>query len=97
MRHVQKNSIALIMGLAFGLLSSPNPRQIIEKSGWGRSKRSKVIETSRRIAHRASPEQQIIATMTNWQRNQWGRAGHPMELDKIKEFANLQRPANITA
>lgn len=31
----------------------------------------------------------IINRMTNWQRNHWGRAGHPGELNKLRQFASL--------
>lgn len=36
-------------------------------------------------------DQQLINRMTNWQRNQWAKAGYPKDLDKIAHFSSLQR------
>ena len=43
----------------------------------------------RRERRDQSPEARMVAGMTNWQRNQWARAGYPKE--RIKEFSELER------
>ena len=43
----------------------------------------------RRSVRTRSPEQQILHSMTNWQFNQWNRAGRPMSMEKLKHFATL--------
>lgn len=35
--------------------------------------------------------QEIVERMTNWQRNQWARAGHPVKLKELREFIKLER------
>ena len=51
--------------------------------------RKKVVQYARSKVVSVSPEQQIIGKMTNWQRNQWGRAGHPKDMDSLKRFAEM--------
>jgi hypothetical protein len=31
----------------------------------------------------------LINRMTNWQRNQWGKAGNPMDIEKLKHFCTM--------
>lgn len=48
----------------------------------------------RRKRRRDNPDrkrQDVIKTMTNWQRSQWGRAGYPQDMKEIKRFAELAR------
>ena len=35
--------------------------------------------------------QTIIARMTNWQSHQWSKAGFPLDLNKLAEFATLTK------
>lgn len=51
--------------------------------------RKKVVQYARYKMAVLSPTQQIIGRMTNWQRNQWGRAGHPMDQASLEKFANM--------
>ena len=37
------------------------------------------------------PAQAIVAKFSNWQRNQWARAGYPMSIQKLTHFLTLQR------
>ncbi len=39
----------------------------------------------------ADPIQVQVNLMTNWQRNQWARAGYPKGMEKLEHFASLQR------
>lgn len=55
------------------------------------------INTDKRLsrlrARRAmlTKDNQVIAKMTNWQRNQWARAGYPRGNGILEEFAALSR------
>lgn len=51
--------------------------------------RRKVVTYARSQMRTLSPTQQAINKMTNWQRNQWGKAGHPMAPEKLEHFASL--------
>lgn len=51
--------------------------------------RKKVVTIAHSKVRMHSPTQEIINKMTNWQRNQWGRAGHPMDHDSLNHFAQL--------
>jgi len=31
----------------------------------------------------------LIGRMTNWQRNQWGRAGYPQDIESLKHYMTL--------
>lgn len=42
-------------------------------------------------------QSKILNKMTNWQRNQWGKAGMSYDIDTLKHFASLQRPSNKVA
>ena len=33
----------------------------------------------------------LINQMTNWQRNQWAKAGYPVELEQVMHFLDLHR------
>jgi len=35
--------------------------------------------------------QMLVNAMTNWQRTQWGRAGYPKSMKKIRRFCALER------
>ena len=37
----------------------------------------------------------LINRMSNWQRTQWGRAGSPLDLDSLKHFMTLPKPAKV--
>ena len=46
------------------------------------------------MANRIPKElQPIIQRMTSWQRNQWARAGYPVERPKVEYFSSLKRRA----
>lgn len=36
---------------------------------------------------------ELVNKLTNWQRNQWARAGYPERLEDLKKFAELTRHA----
>lgn len=40
-------------------------------------------------------KQDVVARMTNWQRNQWARAGYPLAL--VEDYAEIQRGAALAA
>ncbi len=61
-------------------MSSPTWMKAIQE-GFGKG----GIFTSRGI-------QQHVQSMTNWQRNQWLRAGSPRTMDRLEHFANLVHP-----
>jgi hypothetical protein len=33
----------------------------------------------------------IVASMSNWQRNKWARAGYPATLDEVMKFKEMKR------
>ena len=41
------------------------------------------------------PHTQIIDSMTNWQRNQWQRAGGSNDIETLKHYAALKRPSKV--
>lgn len=36
-------------------------------------------------------EEELVEALTNWQRKQWARAGHPRDPGELRRFARLQR------
>ena len=46
---------------------------------WGYNKNRNLVR-----ATPAEDPQKIIARMTNWQRNQWGKAGNPMQNQGVR-------------
>jgi hypothetical protein len=64
---------------------------------WKRKTRLRQMEAARRNAERQrrprGDVQTIVARMTNWQRNQWARAGYPKKLADAKRFAAMERVA----
>lgn len=55
--------------------------------------RQRVVSTARSNLKLHSEEQQLINRMTNWQRNQWNRAGSPMGKEQLEHYAALKRAA----
>ena len=39
-------------------------------------------------------QSKLLNKMTNWQRNQWGKAGMSYDIETVKHYAALQRPSN---
>jgi hypothetical protein len=82
-----------VAGLAFlmpsGMYNHPNRPKKSTPSIADKTKQAEWerAQTARRTF--CTPKQNVINRMTNWQRNQWGRAGHPMDLEKLEHFAAL--------
>lgn len=55
--------------------------------------RQKVVSSARSNLRLHSEEQAIINRMTNWQRNQWNRAGSPMGKEQLEHYASMKRAA----
>lgn len=34
----------------------------------------------------------LINRMSNWQRNQWGKAGSPLDIESLKQFCTMPKP-----
>lgn len=55
--------------------------------------RQKIVSCARSNLKIHSEEQAIINRMTNWQRNQWGKAGSPIGKEQLEQFASMKRAA----
>ncbi len=53
--------------------------------------RQKIVTSAHTNLSLHSEQQKIINSMTNWQRNQWGRAGSPMDIEILKGYAEMAK------
>ncbi len=54
--------------------------------------RRKIVSTARAKVIIQTSEQKIINRMTNWQRNQLGKAGYPKDELSLLRYSTLERP-----
>lgn len=89
--------IAMLIGMmsaaAAKFAGPPIPE---EKPLSHRQRHTRYKKQALRAVHQLE-QSKILNKMTNWQRNQWGKAGMSYDLDTLKHFASLQRPSNKVA
>ena len=87
------NKLSLIAAAALSFLQAGANQQALDAAAphdrFSPRQRRKVVNYARSQMATLSPTQQAISKMTNWQRNQWGRAGHPMDAASIERFATM--------
>lgn len=85
--------LALIKTIAghSGTATLGGPKMRARSEGPQVSRRQLIRRDSRAMVQdrMKTPQQKTLSRMTNWQRNQWGRAGHPMDMDSINHYASL--------
>lgn len=88
-----KHGLNMIAAAALAFLQQGANQQALDAAAphdkFSPRQRRKVVNYARSQMRTLSPTQQAIGKMTNWQRNQWGRAGHPMDEKSIKHFSEL--------
>jgi len=88
-----KNGLNMIAAAALAFLQQGANQAALDAAAphhkFSPRQRRKVVSYARSKMATLSPTQQAINKMTNWQRNQWGRAGYPMTPEKLEHFANL--------
>ncbi len=87
------NKLSVIAAAALSFLQAGANQQALDAAAphdkFSPRQRRKVVSYARSKMATLSPTQQAINKMTNWQRNQWGRAGYPMDADSIKKFSEM--------
>lgn len=63
-------------------------RQMAKKSYWAELK-ARWLESD--LGQNEARQKAIIASMSNWQRTQWAKAGYPKAIEKLKHFATLEK------
>ena len=84
-------SVARIL-LRVPTLPSPAPTPMPEPKHRQPRRQRISLRLSRKARDPEEAERQVIvATMTNWQRTQWARAGYPKSMNKVRRFRALER------
>jgi len=97
MSQMGSSSLSMLVGImAAGALAFKGPPKPDHSKP--SSRRQSWRERKRRIiAHNMQTEQfKVIQRMTNWQRNQWNRAGQSYQMDDLLYFANLPHHKAMT-
>lgn len=83
----QLDNLAADMGLA-----PVDARGVSKKNRLTARKLRKLAAKNGTYSNEAMVRHDLINRMTNWQRNQWGKAGSPLDLDSLKRFMTMPRP-----
>lgn len=84
--------IAMLVGMAAAAARNPAPAVNVDTSPASRRQSHKAYAKKAMKAVQNLEHYAIVEKMTNWQRNQWQRAGGSLDLETLKHYAALERP-----